>query len=58
MGIDEVKEYLRVDGNDEDKIISSMMTVAEDYIVSAIGGYDSTDVVYVCVHHSAAPVIT
>ena len=43
MGIDEGKEYLRVDGNDEDKIISSMMTVAEDYIVSAIGGYDSSN---------------
>lgn len=40
MTIDTVKEYLRVDIDEDDKIIQQMMAAAEGYIVGAVGKYD------------------
>lgn len=43
MGLEDIKEYLRVDGDDEDNLISMMMEAGKEYIRSAVGGYDDTD---------------
>lgn len=44
MDLDSVKGYLRVDGTDEDALISTMMNAAKSYIASAVGAYDDTNV--------------
>ena len=43
MTIEQVKDYLRVDGDDDDSIIQTMMEAAKEYIVSAVGEYDKED---------------
>ena len=43
MTIEKVKDYLRVDGDDDDSIIQTMMEAAKEYIVSAVGEYDEKD---------------
>lgn len=43
MGLEDIKEYLRVDGDDEDKLISTMIEAGKEYIRSAVGEYDDTD---------------
>ena len=43
MTLEEVKDYLRVDGDDDDNIIRTMMEASKEYIVSAVGEYDETD---------------
>ena len=43
MTIETVKDYLRVDGDDDDGLISWMMETAKEYIVSAVGEYDEED---------------
>ena len=43
MTIEQVKDYLRVDGDDDDNIIRTMMEASKEYIVSAVGEYDETD---------------
>ena len=43
MTIEQVKDYLRVDGDDDDSIIQTMMEAAKEYIVSAVGEYDEKD---------------
>lgn len=43
MTIETVKDYLRVDGDDDDGLISLMMETAKEYIVSAVGEYDEED---------------
>ena len=43
MGLEDIKEYLRVDGDDEDNLISMMMEAGMEYIRSAVGEYDDTD---------------
>ena len=43
MTIEEVKDYLRVDGDDDDNIIRTMMEASKEYIISAVGEYDETD---------------
>lgn len=43
MGLEDLKEYLRVDGDDEDNLISTMMEAGKEYIRSAVGEYDDTD---------------
>lgn len=43
MGLEDIKEYLRVDGDDEDKLISTMIEAGKEYIRSAIGEYDDAD---------------
>lgn len=40
MDKQQVKEYLRVDFDEDDRIIEQMMAAAEDYIISAVGKYD------------------
>lgn len=41
MDKQEVKEYLRVDFDEDDRIIEQMMAAAENYIIAAVGKYDS-----------------
>lgn len=43
MTLEQVKDYLRVDGDDDDNIIQVMMEAAKEYIVSAVGEYDEED---------------
>jgi DNA packaging protein, QLRG family len=43
MTIEQVKDYLRVDGDDDDNIIQTMMEASKEYIVSAVGEYDEND---------------
>lgn len=43
MVIEQVKDYLRVDYPDDDRIIMAMMEAAKGYIEAAVGGYDDTD---------------
>lgn len=43
MTLEQVKDYLRVDGDDDDNIIRTMMEAAKEYIVSAVGEYDEED---------------
>lgn len=35
MTIEETKEFLRIDGNDEDLLIQSLLTAAESYLTNA-----------------------
>ena len=42
MTLQEVKDYLRVDHDDDDAIIQVMMAVAEDFIINACGQFDET----------------
>lgn len=41
MDKQQVKEYLRVDFDEDDRIIEQMMSAAENYIIAAVGKYDS-----------------
>lgn len=42
MTLVEVKQYLRIDGDEEDNLIYLMMEAAEEYIKSAVGTLDET----------------
>ena len=42
MTLEEVKTYLRVDGNDDNTLIQLIMSAAEEFISSAVGSYDET----------------
>lgn len=43
LTLQEVKDYLRVDFNEDDALISSLMTAADEYLKSSVGvGYDNT----------------
>ncbi len=41
MSLDEVKNYLRVDFDDDDTYIQLLIEVAKEYIVNTIGFYDN-----------------
>ena len=43
MELEVVKYYLRVDGNDDDNLIQTMMDAGKEFIKSAVGEYDDTD---------------
>ena len=43
MKLENVKLYLRIDGDEEDALIQSMMQAGVEYIRSAVGKYDDTD---------------
>lgn len=42
MTLAEVKQYLRVDGSEEDALIQTMMAAAEDFVIGAVGTYDES----------------
>ena len=42
MTLAEVKQYLRVDGSEEDALIQMMMAAAEDFVIGAVGAYDES----------------
>lgn len=41
MTLQEVKEYLRVDSDADDNLISTLMGAAEDYLKTAVDGYEA-----------------
>ncbi len=43
MKLEDVKTYLRLDGEEEDALIQTMMQAGAEYIRSAVGEYDETD---------------
>lgn len=43
MELSELKEYLRIDGDDEDGLLRRLEKAAREYIASAVGVYDETD---------------
>lgn len=43
MELESVKDYLRVDFQDDDEIIKVMMEAAKGYIESAVGKYDDSN---------------
>ena len=43
MKLEDVKLYLRIDGDEEDALIQSMMQAGAEYIRSSVGEYDDTD---------------
>lgn len=43
MKLEDVKLYLRIDGDEEDALIQSMMQAGAEYIRSAVGEYDDKD---------------
>ena len=45
--LEEVKDYLRVDSDDEDTQITSMMEAAKRFIVEAVGSFDEEDALVV-----------
>ena len=43
MRLEDVKIYLRIDGDEEDALLRTMMQAGEEYIRSAVGEYDDDD---------------
>lgn len=43
MELEVVKYYLRVDGNDDDNLIQTLIDAGQEFIKSAVGEYDDTD---------------
>lgn len=43
MTLDDIKMYLRVDFDDDDKLLEQMMKAAEGYIAGAVGSYNPQD---------------
>lgn len=42
MTLQEVKDYLRIDGDEDDGILPLMMQAAEEFVTEAVGKYDET----------------
>ena len=42
MKLEDIKIYLRIDGDEEDGLLNTMMAAGEEYIRSAVGAYDNT----------------
>ena len=43
MELSELKEYLRIDGDEEDGLLRRLEKAAREYSASAVGVYDETD---------------
>ncbi len=43
MKLEDIKIYLRIDGDEEDGLLNTMMAAGEEYIRFAVGAYDDTD---------------
>jgi uncharacterized phage protein (predicted DNA packaging) len=43
MGLEEIKKYLRVDGDEDDDLIQTMLEAGKEYIKNAVGEYDDTN---------------
>ncbi len=46
MGLQQVKQFLRVDFDDDDSYIILLIDVAKEYIIDAVGKYDETSARY------------
>ena len=43
MRLEDIKGYLRIDGDEEDSLIQTMIEAGKEYIWSAVGEYDDRD---------------
>jgi uncharacterized phage protein (predicted DNA packaging) len=43
MPLEDIKLYLRVDGDEDDNLITLMMQAAQDYISAAVGNFNAED---------------
>ena len=43
MELEDIKSYLRIDGDEEDGLLRTMIDAGKEFIRSAVGEYDDTD---------------
>ena len=43
MELEDIKSYLRIDGDEEDSLLRTMIDAGKEFIRSAVGEYDDTD---------------
>ena len=43
MELEDIKSYLRIDGDEEDSLLRTMIDAGQEFIRSAVGEYDDTD---------------
>ena len=43
MDLEDIKTYLRIDGDEEDGLLRTMIDAGKEFIRSAVGEYDDTD---------------
>ena len=43
MELEDIKSYLRIDGDEEDDLLRTMIDAGKEFIRSAVGEYDDTD---------------
>lgn len=43
MELEDIKSYLRIDGDEEDSLLRTMIDDGKEFIRSAVGEYDDTD---------------
>lgn len=43
MDLEDIKNYLRIDGDEEDDLLRTMIDAGKEFIRSAVGEYDDTD---------------
>lgn len=43
MDLEDIKNYLRIDGDEEDGLLRTMIDAGKEFIRSAVGEYDDTD---------------
>lgn len=43
MELEDIKNYLRIDGDEEDGLLRTMIDAGKEFIRSAVGEYDDTD---------------
>ena len=43
MELEDIKSYLRIDGDEEDGLLRIMIDAGKEFIRSAVGEYDDTD---------------
>lgn len=49
---DEIKDYLRIDGDYDDKVLTQCATAAVQYIVDAVGVFEKTDPTAIMLMHA------
>lgn len=42
MTLEQVKDYLRIDGDEDDNVLPLMMQAAEEFVINAVGKFDET----------------
>jgi len=42
MTLEQVKDYLRIDGDEDDNVLPLMMQAAEEFVINAVGTFDES----------------